>query len=183
MPPTLRRTIAATFLLAGVLLPAVGPTRPIDQHPARGWGAGPASAAPARMGVDGLAFSADVDGQANPIDGGIEFSSSTERVWTSFAYRDYGGESMTYLVRANGDDWHWGDLDCCEGQNGRFAFPIERRSGNDLGGAAYDVLVYANGAEVARAGFGVRGTRGFDSDGSDNGNGNGNDNTTDNDND
>ena len=150
MPPTIRRAIALLAILAVLTTPAL--------------------AAPARMGLDGLTFSADVDGQANPVDTRIEYDSSTERVWTSFAYRDYGGEAMSYLIRANGDDWRWGDLDCCEGSNGRFAFPIERRSG-DLGGAAYDVFVYASNAEVGHGGFGVRGTQGFDdNDGDDNDN-------------
>jgi hypothetical protein len=71
---------------------------------------------------------------------------------------------MSYLVRANGEDWRWGDLDCCEGATGQFAFPLERDSGKDLGGAAYDAYVYANNAEVAHGGFGVKGRGGFDHD-------------------
>jgi hypothetical protein len=162
---TIRRTIASLFLLGIALVGSLLGEAPLWQPPIGARLRPPSAiAAPALVGLGDLTFSADVDGDGSPVESQTEFNSSTERVWTTFDYRDYGGEAMSYLVRANGEDWTWGDLDCCEAARGRFAFPIERRSGRDLGGAAYDVFVYASNAEVGQGGFGVRGTRGFDDD-------------------
>jgi hypothetical protein len=118
--------------------------------------------APAALGTDSLVFSAYVDAQGNPINSQSDFSSATSRVWASFAFRDYRGESMAALVRANGQDRGFSGLNCCLAASGRYAFPIGQGGGNELGGAAYEVIVYANGAPVAQGGFGVQGTRGFD---------------------
>jgi hypothetical protein len=126
--------------------------------------------APAALGTDSLAFSTDVDAQGNPLNSQSDFSSDTKRVWASFAFRDYRGESMSVLIRANGQDWGVGGLNCCPSPSGRYAFPIEQGGGNDLGGAAYDVFVYANSVEVAHGGFGVQGTHGFDHEDDDNDN-------------
>ena len=74
--------------------------------------------------------------------------------------------SSRYLVRANGEDYKFGKLNCCDSRNGRFAFPFTKRGdGGDLPGAAYDVRIYANGAEIAHGGFGVNGRGGLDNDG------------------
>lgn len=123
-----------------------------------------AAAAPAAVIVSDLAFSEKVDGDARPKDADVEFNKKTERVWVSFAFREYSGEHLSYVARANGEDWKWGDLDCCTGSSGRIAFPLERRSDKDLGGAAYDVRIYAGDVEVAQGGFGVKGRKGFDND-------------------
>jgi hypothetical protein len=179
MSAMLRLGVVAALLIASAMLRTPSQHRDAfaRESPTGVWAGAPAGGAPAGMGTNSLTFATDVDDRANAVRPQTEFSSHTERVWATFAYRDYSGESMSYLVRANGEDWRWGDLDCCEGQGGQFAFPIERRSNNDLGGAAYDVFIYANNAEVGHAGFGVRGTQGFDdNDGDDNGNSNGNDN-------
>jgi hypothetical protein len=72
------------------------------------------------------------------------------------------------LIRANGEDYDDFKLDCCNGSNGRFAFQIRKRNGGgELPGAAYDVRIYVNGAEVAQGGFGVNGRGGLDNDGQD----------------
>jgi hypothetical protein len=123
-----------------------------------------ATDAPAAMSVGGLDFSESVDGNAQPDDSAIEFDKQTDRIWVSFDFHDYSGEQVSFIARANGSDWKFGDLDCCEGASGRFAFPIERDSGKALGGAAYEVRIYASDAEVAAGGFGVKGTKAFDED-------------------
>ena len=66
----------------------------------------------------------------------------------------------------DGEDYKFGKLNCCGSRNGRFAFPFTKRGGGgDLPGAAYDVRIYANGAEIAHGGFGVNGRGGLDNDG------------------
>jgi len=135
-----------------------------------------AAAAPAATSTDGIEFSTHVSSDARPEDPRIEFGSGTNTVWASFQYHDHDSSAkVSYLVRADGEDYTFGKLDCCNGSSGRYAFPIRKRNGNgDLPGAAYDVRVYVNNAEVAHAGFGVKGRGGLDHDGQ--GNGNGNDN-------
>ena len=125
---------------------------------------GAAVAAPAATDVPSIEFSEAVDDQAEPINPRVEFDSSTDRVWASFAYYNHDGGRVSYIVRANGEDYRWGDLRCCDAREGRFAFSIERRSGHDLGGASYEVLLYVGDSEVARGGFGIRGRGGFDND-------------------
>ncbi|MCC7368106.1 MAG: hypothetical protein IT306_06780 [Chloroflexi bacterium] len=132
------------------------------------------AAAPADTTTNGLTFSKSVDSDARAIHPDVEFGRGTEVVWASFDYTDHDGNAkVTYLVRANGEDYRWGTLDCCKGGSGRAAFPIEKRSGHgNLPGAAYEVRVYVNGAEVAVGGFGVKGGRGLDNDGQGHGNDN-----------
>ena len=84
---------------------------------------------------------------------------------------------LTYLARANGEDYKWGDLKKASGNSGRYAFELDGKNGHDLAGAAYDVRIYVNGAEIAKVGFGVKGKEGLDNgdpDDGDHGNGNGN---------
>jgi hypothetical protein len=160
---------------AAVLSVTVGRNLAVDRPQ---WiGMAPAAlAAPAAIEVGELSFSESVDDRARPRDPKIEFDSTSDDVWVSFDYRNNSGSNVSYLARANGEDWAWGDLDCCEGSQGRYAFPLRRRSGKDLGGAAYEVFIYDGDTEKARGGFGVHGTKGFDSDGQGNSNNNGNDN-------
>jgi hypothetical protein len=136
------------------------------------------SAAPAATSTDGLQFSTHVSSDGKPEDPRVEFGDGTHTVWASFQYHDHDPSAkVSYLVRADGEDYTFGKLDCCGGRNGRYAFPITKRNGNgDLPGASYDVRVYVNDAEVAHAGFGVKGRDGLDHDGQENGNSNGNDN-------
>jgi hypothetical protein len=138
-----------------------------------------AAAAPAATSTDGLQFSTSVSSDGKPNDPRVEFGGGTHTIWASFEYHDHDSSArVSYLVRADGEDYKYGKLDCCDGSHGRYAFPITKRSGNgDLPGAAYDVRVYVNDAEVAHGGFGVKGRNGLDHDGQENGNGNGNDNT------
>lgn len=122
-----------------------------------------ASAAPAATTVDGLDFSHGVTSDAQPIDPDIEYHSGENKVWASFSFHDHNPNTVvSYLVRADGQDYRWGRLDCCSAGSGRFAFPIERRNGGELAGAAYDVRVYVNDVEVAHGGFGVKGKQGLD---------------------
>jgi hypothetical protein len=160
---------------AAVLSVTVGPNLAIVR-PQRIGVASVALAAPAAIDVGELLFSESVDDRARPHDPKIEFDTTTDDVWVSFDYHNNSGSSVSYLARANGEDWAWGDLDCCEGSQGRDAVPLLRRSGKDLGGAAYEVFIYDGDTEKARGGFGVHGTKGFDSDGQGNSNNNGNDN-------
>ena len=133
--------------------------------------------APAATSTDGLQFSTHVSSDGKPQDPRVEFGSGTNTVWASFQYHDHDPSAkVSYLVRADGEDYTFGKLDCCNGSNGRYAFPITKRSGSgDLPGAAYDVRVYVNDTEVANGGFGVKGRGGLDHDGQGNGNGNDND--------
>jgi hypothetical protein len=133
-----------------------------------------------------ISFSTDIDGQNRPTGQvGIEFDSDNNGVAVSFDYFNMPpGTSLTRIVRADGQDYNWdsdtyGHLPCCNnGGSGRLAFWVVKRSGErgQLPGAAYQVLIYANGNEVARAGFGVKGDEGNVFGGDNNHNGNGNDN-------
>jgi hypothetical protein len=134
-------------------------------------------AAPAATSTDGLQFSTRVSSDGKPEDPRTEFGDGTNTVWASFQYHEHDSNAkVSYLVRADGEDYKYGTLDCCKGSNGRYAFPITKKNGHgDLPGAAYDVRVYVNDAEVAHGGFGVKGRDGLDHDGQENGNGNDND--------
>jgi hypothetical protein len=132
--------------------------------------------APAATSTNGLQFSSSIDSEARPINPRVEFGSGTHDVWVSFNYRDHDPNAdLSYLVRANGEDYKFGKLNCCPTKSGRYAFALTSRGGGDLPGASYDVRIYANGAEIAHGGFGVNGRGGLDNDGQgDNGNGNDN---------
>jgi hypothetical protein len=163
--------VLVSFILMGMPLGGAGVTlRPSTAA------AAPAVApavAPAATETNGLQFAAHVSSDARPEDPRAEFDSSTHTVWASFEYRNHDPNAeVSYVARANGEDYRFGKLDCCDGSSGRFAFPIEKRGG-DLPGAAYDVRVYVNGAEVAQGGFGVNGRQGLDNDGQDHGDDNG----------
>lgn len=136
-----------------------------------------ASAAPASTWTNGLAFSTSVDSNARPVDPRIEFSSGTDVVWVSFDFRNHDPNAVvTYLARANRTDYKTGRLDCCNAREGRFAFPFTKRGDSgEIPGAAYDMRIYVNGAEVAQGGFGVNGRGGLDNDGQSDDNGNDND--------
>jgi len=160
--------VLATFVVLGV--PWGGPSGSLEPSTA--------AAAPAATSIDGLQFSTRVSSDGKPEDPRVELGSGTHTVWASFQYHEHDSSAkVSYLVRANGEDYTFGKLNCCDGSSGRFAFPITKRNGGgDLPGAAYDVRVYVNDAEVAQGGFGVNGRQGLDSDGQGSGNGNGNDN-------
>jgi hypothetical protein len=91
----------------------------------------------------------------------------TDTVWVSFEFGDHDpGAELSYVARANGEDYKFGKLDCCDERSGRFAFRFTKRGdGGEIPGAAYDIRIYANGAEVAQGGFGVNGRGGLDNDG------------------
>jgi hypothetical protein len=126
-------------------------------------------AAPASTWASGLQFSTSVDANGWPENPRTEFGGGTDTVWASFDFRDHDPNAqVSVVVRANGEDYKFGKLDCCRTGQGRFAFPITKRGDSgDLPGAAYDVRVYVNGAEVAQGGFGVNGRSGLDNDGQD----------------
>ena len=163
-------SLVVTIALLGVVFG--GASSPL--HPT------PVSAAPASTTVDGLDFSHGITNDAQPVNPDVEYHSGENKVWVSFNFRDHAtGSKVSYLVRANGQDYRWGDLDCCSVSSGRFAFPIERRNGGALAGAAYDVRIYVGDVEVAHGGFGVKGKQGLDNgdpDPNHGKNGNGNDN-------
>lgn len=130
------------------------------------------SAAPADSSSGGIQFSTRVSSDGKAIGPRVEFGSGTDAVWASFELHDVGGGAkVSYLVRANGEDYRWGKLD--DAGNGRNAFEITKRSGGgDLPGASYDVRIYVNDVEVAQGGFGLKGRGGLDHDGQENGNDN-----------
>ncbi len=163
------RLVVVALVLVGLpMLPALASRGPADGA----WTVRPAAAAPAATDLTALAFSEAVNDRKEPIGQRTEFG-DPDQVWVSFGYSNHDPNvKVSYLVRANGEDFRWGDLDCCGGRQGRYAFPIERRGGRELGGAAYEVRIYMGDAEVAVGGFGVRGREGFDSDNQDSGNDN-----------
>jgi hypothetical protein len=156
-------TVLASFVALGMPLNGPGAFQPTT-----------AAAAPAATWSNGLEFSTSVDSNGRPENPRVEFGSGTDVVWVSFEFRDHDpGAVVSYLGRANGDDFKDGKLACCNAREGRFAFPFTRRGGDgDLPGAAYDIRIYVNGAEVAQGGFGVNGRGGLDNDGQDLGNDN-----------
>jgi hypothetical protein len=135
--------------------------------------AAPASA-PAATWANGLDFSTSVDSNARAENPRTEFGGGTDTVWVSFEFRDHDPSAeFSYVAQANGEDYKFGKLDCCNASQGRFAFPITKRNGGgELPGAAYSVRVYVNGAEIAQGGFGVNGRGGLDNDGEEQGNDN-----------
>ena len=160
--------VLATFVALGT--PWNGPAAALQSTTA----AAAPVAAPAATSTDDLQFSAHVSSDSRPESPRSEFGGSVDAVWASFQYHEHDPSAkVSYLVRANGEDYKFGRLDCCNGSNGRHAFPITKRNGNgDLPGAAYDVRVYVNDSEVAQGGFGVNGREGLDHDGQQNGNDN-----------
>jgi hypothetical protein len=133
----------------------------------------PAPVAPALRAneIGGLSFSESVNEQARPVNPAQNFPGTTMRVWISFNYYDYDDRKrppVRYVVRANGDTWQEGGLTCCEGAQGRYAFPIERERDRALGGAGYQVSIFVGDVEASRGEFQVYGTGGFDNDNNDN---------------
>jgi hypothetical protein len=135
----------------------------------------PAAGAPAVRAneIGGLSFSESVNEQARPVNPAQSFSGTTMRLWISFNYYDYDYQKrprVRYVIRANGDTWQEGDLTCCDGPQGRYAFPIERERDRALGGAGYQVSIFVGDVEASRGEFQVYGTGGFDNENSDNDN-------------
>lgn len=148
--------ILASFTVLGMPLSGSGAFQPTT-----------AAAAPAETWATGLQFSTSVDSNARPENPRTEFGDGVETVWVSFEFRDHDpGAEFSYLGRANGEDYKFGKLNCCDAREGRFAFPFTKRGdGGELPGAAYDIRVYVNGTEIAQGGFGVNGRGGLDNDG------------------
>lgn len=161
-------TILVTFIVLGV--PWDGGSTTFQTPTA----AAAPVAAPAESGSNDIQFSTRMSSIGQPVDPRVEFGSGTNTIYASFELRDHdAGAKVSYLVRANREDYKSGKLDCCPGGNGRYVFPITKRNGGgDLPGAAYDVRVYVNDVEVAQGGFGVKGRGGLDHDGQENGNDN-----------
>jgi hypothetical protein len=115
--------------------------------------------------VGGLSFSESVNEQARPINPKVDFPSTTMRIWISFNYYEFkSGNRVKYVIRANGAEWQTGDVACCVGEEGRFAFPIERERDREFGGAGYEVVILIGNVEASRGNFVVQGTGGFDND-------------------
>ncbi|MFN8523181.1 MAG: hypothetical protein U0821_08760 [Chloroflexota bacterium] len=122
-------------------------------------------AAPAN-GVDAISFAHGMGSDGSPIGPAVEFGKDSAEVWAIIDFRNVPpGAKMTYLLRVNGEDYSWGDLNCCGGvQNGRLGFQLRKRNGGggDLPGGAYRLFIYENDKEVAQGGFGVKGRQGLD---------------------
>lgn len=152
-----RLLIAASVLAAVALLGA-----PLSS-PVPSLQTSSVSAAPAGSWADAVAVSHGITNDAQPIHEDIEYSSGTDHVWISFNLHDHDQNAkISYLARANGDDYKWGTLDKAKCSNCRYAFALDGKNGKGLPGAAYDVRVFVNDAEVAQVGFGVGGKQGLD---------------------
>lgn len=125
----------------------------------------PISSAFAAAEIGGLSFSEAVTEMARPVNPRVDFPDSTMRIWISFNYYDFKpGNRVRYVIRANGDEWQTGDVACCVGEEGRYAFPIERERDRAFGGAGYEVVILIGNVEASRGTFVVQGTGGFDND-------------------
>lgn len=153
--------VLATFVVMGMPSNGVGTTfQPATAQ------AAPA-AAPAATTVGPLTFSRSMDSDGRPGGVDVEFGGGNRNVWVSFDYRDHDPNAkVSYLVRANGEDYKWGRINCCPNNSGRAAFEITHRNdgGKNLPGAAYEVRLYVNDVEVAVGGFGIKGRGGLDHD-------------------
>ena len=163
--------VLATFVVLG--MPGSGSGSTFQPATAQ---AAPA-AGPAATTVNGLTFSRSLDSDGAPGGVDVEFGGGNRNIWVSFDYRDHDANAkVSYLVRTNGEDYKWGKINCCPSNSGHAAFEITHRNGGDrdLPGAAYEVRLYVNDAEVAVGGFGITGRSGLDQDNQ--GDGGGNDN-------
>jgi hypothetical protein len=181
----MRRAIAAgtlvvitVFAIAGVMNQA-------------GLGASAVQAAPAadvgnfRLGA--IRFATEVQNEFMPVNPQVEFSSGTD-VWVVSEYIGYTTGILSFLVRANDQDYAWGRVpNCCSFSERRIGFKLDRRGEYGaipptvaqpgivsalgvatapaaLPGAAYLVIFYLNDEEVGSGGFGIRGREGLDND-------------------
>jgi hypothetical protein len=151
-----------------------------------------ADPAEAQASIGQLTFSTGMNERFEPTGNvGIEFPGGNNGVYVTFAYSDLpSGSGLSRIVRVNDQDYNWddqnGSLNCCsQGGSGRYGFPIVRPSSSEIGdlpGGGYEVIVYLNGAEATRSGFGISGGGGLDNggedgdDGDDGDNGDGGDN-------
>jgi hypothetical protein len=122
-------------------------------------------AAPANV-IGSISFGTGVDDQAQVTGEGVEFSSDPGTIWASFPFSGVGsGTQWTYVLRLNGTDFAWGDINCCGSTtSGRMAIPLVQPSnGAELPGGAYRLYIYEGSQEVGNGGFGVRGDDGADS--------------------
>ncbi|HEX3244164.1 MAG TPA: hypothetical protein VHX16_02040 [Chloroflexota bacterium] len=181
----MRRILAASALVVGTVFLAGGL---MDQASP---GIRTVQAAPSadvgnfRLGA--IRFSTDVGETFIPKDPAVEFSSGTD-VWVTTEYTGYTGGELTFLARANGEDYAWGKVpNCCQFPEHRIGFKLDHRgeygvvsptfaqpgiltalsvlaAPAELPGAAYDVFIYLNNEEVGSAGFGIKGKQGLDND-------------------
>lgn len=142
-----------------------------------------APAAQSDFRISQIRFATEVGAELLPINPRIEFPSETDAVWAVFEYVNYTSGTLTYLVRANDQDYAWGKVpNCCPFSERRVGFKIERKgeigaapqtpgilsalgvlpAPANLPGAAYDVFVYLNDVEVGSGGFGIKGVQGSD---------------------
>ena len=153
----------------------------------------PAPAFAQSPAVGGLTFSKAKNDANQPIDSSTGFVPPIQQVWVTFDYSGWtAGTRLSRIVRFNEQDIIVGDLQCCPGGSGRYAFPISATPPGSLPEGGFEVIIYINGVEAQRAGFAVLTTSGSGTSGSkdqggndngnDNGNGNGNGNNNGNDN-
>lgn len=140
-------------------------------------GAGPVKTASAAPQVGPLKFGEGMNASFQLTNEAIYFPGDNNGVFVSFEFRDLpAGSKLSRIVRLNGEDYNWdsdvfGHMNCCPaGGSGRYGFLVTKRQGDrgDLPGGAYEVLIYNNGQEIARGGFGIRGEGGSDNDNNDN---------------
>jgi len=181
----MRRILVAGALVVGTVFLAGGFMDQADP------GGRTVQAAPAadvgNFRLGGILFSTEVGDNFVPKDPRIEFPSDTD-VWITTEYTGYTGGQLSFLVRANGEDYAWGKVpNCCQFPEHRIGFKLRHRgelesaspsfaqpgilsalsvlaAPAELPGAAYDVFVYLNNEEVGRAGFGIKGKQGLDND-------------------
>ena len=76
-------------------------------------------------------------------------------VWVTFDVTDaQPGDRITRIVRFNGEDRVWGDLNCPA--RGRCGFRIAAGPGDSLTEGGWSVVVLVNGVQASIGGFGVQ---------------------------
>jgi hypothetical protein len=144
----IRRLLVGAVALAAFA--SLGPLAPAPQ---------PVQASPANQEVS-LYFANHVTSSGEVIGEAVDFSGGSNDIWAIVDAGGYGGSKLTYRLTLNGWDYRWGSLGCCKGSgDSSLAFRL-----HNLPGGAYTMYVYDGDKEIARGGFGVRGSRGSDND-------------------
>jgi len=112
-----------------------------------------------------IVFADDVSKDGEVVGERVEFGRNKHVVW-AVVDGVAPGANLSYILRLNGSDYKWGDLNCCKNSGGQIAFPLARNGNRDkpIPGGAYTLLVYDGDKEIARGGFGVNGGKGSDND-------------------
>ncbi len=121
-------------------------------------------AAPNNVTVAQIRFARDATPDGAPIGEAIEFFDDNNGVWAIVDFAEgSSGARLSYVLRLNGEDYTFGNIECCGGLgSGRFAFQLRRPNGNELPGGSFRLFLYEGFTEIGQAGFGIRGGQGAD---------------------